>query len=83
MDLGFWLVMLFFAGILIFVNVALYLASIKKLSTEERKAGREEMEQFSKKHPVWTFFYTYLPFPLVLILQLVGPKLPKIPTKDE
>ena len=82
MDSGFWLTMLLFAGMLIFAFAVIYLIS-NKLTTEEGKVWREEMEQFSKKHPVWSFFYTYLPFPLALILQLVGPKPPKFPTKDD
>ena len=82
MDTEFWLTMLFFAGMLIFAFAVLYLIS-NKLSTEEGKAWREEMEQFRKKHPVWSFFYTYMPFPLAFILQLVGPKPPIFPTKDE
>lgn len=83
MDSGFWLTMLFFTGCLIFAFGVMYYLVINKLSTEEGKAWREEMDHFSKKHPVWSFFYTYMPFPLGLILQLVGPKPPKFPTKDE
>lgn len=82
MDSGFWLIVLVFAGGLIFALGIIYLVTTK-LSTEEGKAWIEEMDHFSKKHPVWSFFYTYMPFPLGLILQLVGPQPPKFPTDDE
>tara|TARA_Y100000287_G_scaffold179522_1_gene173390 strand:+ start:64 stop:312 length:249 start_codon:yes stop_codon:yes gene_type:complete len=82
MDSGFWLTMLMLAGGLIFAFGVIYLVT-NKLSTEKGKAWMEEMDNFRMKHPVWSFLYTYMPYPLGLILQLVGPKPPKFPTKDE
>jgi|TARA_Y100000739_G_C20140720_1_gene254362 hypothetical protein len=84
MESGFWLTMLFFSGLLVFA-FAVILFIINKLSTEVEpgKTWSEAMDEFREKHPVWNFFYTFLPLPFNLLLQLVGPKRPKFPTKDE
>ena len=44
---------------------------------EAGKTWLEAMDEFSKKHPVWNFIYTFSGQPLSLLLQVIGPKRPK------
>ena len=69
---------------LIFAFGVMYFISIKASSeVEPGKTWSEAMDAFREKHPVWNFFYFLLPFPLDLLLELVGPKRPKFPTKND
>ena len=84
MDSGFLFFLVVFGIGLVFAFAVLFIV-INKLSPEIEpgKTWSEAMDEFREKHPVWNFFYTFLPLPFNLLLQLVGPKRPKFPTKDE
>jgi len=84
MDIAGWLTLLGFSLILIFAfGILFYIANMRLREDETKREWLEEMDKFGKKHPVWNFFYTILPFPLNLLLQLIGPKPPKYPSSNE
>lgn len=70
--------------ILMFAFSVLYYIVNKRLREDETKQEwLKEMDEFGQKHPVWIFLYTFLPFPLGSLLQLIGPKTPKFPSSNE
>lgn len=82
MDTEALLVLLILSLGLVFTFAVIYYLT-RRMSTPAGEKWLEESHEFAKKHPVWNFFYTVLPFPIGLILQLIGPKPPRLPTKDK
>jgi hypothetical protein len=84
MDGAVWLTLLGFGLILILAfGILFYIANMRLRKDETTREWLEEMDKFGQKHPVWNFCYIFLPFPLGLLLQLIGPKPPKYPSSNE
>ena len=77
-----WLILF---GLIIIIVLTILLLIINKLSPEVEpgKTWLEAMDEFKQKHPVWNFSYTFLPKPLNILLQLIGPKRPKYVAPNE
>ena len=84
MDGAVWLTLLGFGLILILAfGILFYIANMRLRKDETTREWLEEMDKFGQKHPVWNFCYTFLPKPLNILLQLIGPKRPKYVAPNE
>ena len=82
MALDVWLVGILWAVLLYLLFGTLYFMTRVKLGPEYSN-WEKETEEFNEKHPVWSWIYIYIPFPISTLLKTVAPTPPKFKKNDD